>query len=184
MTREVSFPLLLNERGLMGPGAEVGVARGVFSRAILDAWAGPEFHMVDSWRTWAHEVWRDRTMWEADHRDNCRAALAVASDFAPRVHVHPWPSAFASSFFPPAYFDWVYIDANHGHEAVCEDLVCWSRLVRAGGMLAGHDFVDGAKFGRPDIEVRRAVLDVFPHAHVELLDPREDFPSWWICMPA
>jgi hypothetical protein len=39
----------LNRRGLLGSGVEVGVARGDFSRVILDHWQGQRLYLVDCW---------------------------------------------------------------------------------------------------------------------------------------
>jgi hypothetical protein len=34
----------------------------------------------------------------------------------------------------------VYIDANHDFDSVMMDLILWSRKVRSGGIVAGHDY--------------------------------------------
>jgi hypothetical protein len=36
--------------------------------------------------------------------------------------------------------DFIYIDGDHGEEAVKEDLAAWFPLLRPGGLMAGHDF--------------------------------------------
>ncbi len=61
--------------------------------------------------------------------------------------------------FPDNYFDLVYIDANHGHENVKQDIIAWFPKVKENGILAGHDYESnypGVKqavdeiFGKPD----------------------------------
>ena len=55
--------------------------------------------------------------------------------------------------------DLVYIDGNHAHEFVVEDITLWMPKVKRGGYLTGHDygFRDGVKtgvdyiFGQPEI---------------------------------
>ena len=47
----------------------------------------------------------------------------------------------------------VFIDADHRYEAVKADIAAWLPLVRAGGVLAGHDIQDEG--------VRRAVTEAF-----------------------
>jgi len=37
--------------------------------------------------------------------------------------------------------DFVYIDGHHGFKYVAEDICEWSKKVRKGGVIAGHDFV-------------------------------------------
>ena len=36
--------------------------------------------------------------------------------------------------------DFVYLDANHEDPYITEDIVEWSKKVRSGGILAGHDY--------------------------------------------
>lgn len=35
--------------------------------------------------------------------------------------------------------DFVFIDADHSYEAVRKDILTWSKKVREGGMICGHD---------------------------------------------
>lgn len=44
--------------------------------------------------------------------------------------------------FADGSLDFVYIDANHELPFVTEDIFYWSRKVRAGGIIAGHDFYE------------------------------------------
>jgi hypothetical protein len=41
---------------------------------------------------------------------------------------------------PEGSLDFVYIDANHEYPWVTEDIVHWSKRVRPGGIVAGHDY--------------------------------------------
>ncbi len=41
-----------------------------------------------------------------------------------------------------ATFDFVFIDADHGYEAVAADIDAYLPLVRPGGIVAGHDYAD------------------------------------------
>ncbi len=36
--------------------------------------------------------------------------------------------------------DFVYIDANHSFKFVAQDIDGWSRKVRTGGVISGHDY--------------------------------------------
>ena len=49
--------------------------------------------------------------------------------------------------FPPATFNWVYIDADHSYEAVKADLAACRAVLKPGGILAGHDYVNMPHFG-------------------------------------
>ena len=39
------------------------------------------------------------------------------------------------------FFDFIYVDARHDFKGVYEDLVAWWPKLRAGGIMAGHDYV-------------------------------------------
>src|ERR1700733_13705770 len=43
------LPVVLNERNLLGEGAEVGVRRGDFSAHILRQWKGSKLWLIDAW---------------------------------------------------------------------------------------------------------------------------------------
>jgi len=71
--------------------------------------------------------------------------------------------------------DAVYIDADHSHAAVLADLAAWAPKVRRGGVISGHDYLDGVLpegvFG-----VRSAVLEFFGREPDFVT--QEKWPSW------
>ena len=69
--------------------------------------------------------------------------------------------------------DYVYIDANHNYEAVLKDLDVWYPTVKAGGILAGHDW-DAGIFG-----VRKAVEE-WAGANDKLHVLNHKGCDWWI----
>ena len=44
--------------------------------------------------------------------------------------------------------DFVYIDANHTEPFVTQDITEWSKKVRPGGVVSGHDYYSGSKDNR------------------------------------
>lgn|SRR5678816_2115288 len=65
--------------------------------------------------------------------------------------------------------DFVFLDGDHHEAALRRDIECYSEILRAGGLLAGHDY------GNPEHPgVKRAVDDVFPEAK------RAAFSIWWV----
>jgi predicted O-methyltransferase YrrM len=52
-------------------------------------------------------------------------------------------SAEAATMFENGSLDFVYLDADHSFESAWQDLSVWYPKVRIGGILAGHDFLDG-----------------------------------------
>jgi predicted O-methyltransferase YrrM len=85
--------------------------------------------------------------------------------FGERVRHLRMTSVEASSLVagePP--FDLVFIDADHHHEFVLQDIDSWRPRVRPGGVLSGHDYQH--KFPG----VHRAVADRFCLLDVGLAD--------------
>jgi predicted O-methyltransferase YrrM len=44
--------------------------------------------------------------------------------------------------FEDESLDFVFIDGNHAYEWVVQDIALWSKKVRKGGIIYGHDFDD------------------------------------------
>lgn len=56
------------------------------------------------------------------------------------VEVLDEPSVQAAARFADGSVDRVFLDGSHDGPSVAEDLVAWSRTLRQGGVLAGHDY--------------------------------------------
>ena len=50
------------------------------------------------------------------------------------------PSAEAVRWIPDDSLDFVFIDGNHSYENVLEDITEWTKKVKPGGIVAGHDY--------------------------------------------
>jgi hypothetical protein len=162
-TRE-QLPMLLNHRGLVGRGVEIGVDEGRFSEHILLSWRGRNLLSVDAWM-------------EGNERyDAVRDRLGV---FGERSTVWKATSVQAAERVEDGTLDFAYIDAKHDYDSVMEDLRAWHRKVRPGGILAGHDYIDG---DLPDEEsrVKSAVDDYFRPLGLTVRSTYQDAPfnSW------
>jgi glycosyltransferase involved in cell wall biosynthesis len=113
--------------GLMGlkKGAEVGVSRGEHSEVMLQNIPGCELLCVDSW---------DGEYW-GKHYEDAQKRLAPYNATLIRK-----PSLEAARDVPLLSLDFVYIDASHDVDNVMLDLIVWSRRVKQGGIVAGHDY--------------------------------------------
>ena len=56
--------------------------------------------------------------------------------------------------YGPKSFDWVFLDGDHSYEAVKSEIEVYSKLVRVGGLMSGHDYYFEG--------VREAVCEAFP----------------------
>lgn len=127
--------VLLNDRDEMlrrlprgGRVCELGTWRGDFARQILDVVQPDELHLVDI------------------TFENCRRD--VLEDARVRRH-EMMTTAYLEAAETPD-FDWIYVDADHGYEAVAADIAAARGRVKPGGLLVFNDF---ARIVRPGLGV-------------------------------
>lgn len=144
---------LLPDRGVMldrlprgGVVAEIGVAFGAFSRQILTRNAPRALHLIDAWST-------------ERYGDGLAAVQRDLADEIARgdVIVHQGLSTDVLAGFPPAMFDWVYIDTNHTYDTTKQELELCAPRIAPGGRIAGHDFCTGNVIGAVPYGVVEAV---------------------------
>ena len=122
-----------------GTVAEIGVQGGVFSRSILDFNRPEKLYLIDCWEHQADDVYgADPSNYPDEAHEILRALVQRTFCTDPRVHIVKAYSQQATAWFPSAFFDWIYIDANHLQ--VCQDIETWWRTVKPGGWFVGHDY--------------------------------------------
>lgn len=124
------LPQFFQEMGFKA-GAEIGVAQGNFSEKFLKM--GLELFAIDSWK--AYEDYPNPRL-DADYEQ----AKNLLSAY-PNGHIIRKTSMEAAADFKDNSLDFVYIDGNHQLKFVIEDLVEWTKKVKPGGIIAGHDYV-------------------------------------------
>lgn len=179
------LPVLLDARGLFGCGVEVGVKEGDFSEHLLRHWRGSHLISVDPWMEDAAEAYVDvANVPQAVHEGFHAKAVRRLAAFGGRSSVWRTTSAEAAERIPHHSLDFVYLDARHDHDSVLEDLHAWFDRVRPGGVLAGHDYVDG-HFTAGVFGVKSAVDAFFAErgipVYATLLD--EPWLSWMVEIP-
>jgi len=174
-----------NRNGLMGEGVEVGVLTGEFSACLLKTWEGRLLHCVDSWSDQtANENYKDgNNVPEDQHEKNYLKTIQNLSQYASRYKLHRAMSVDAAKSFRDGSLDFVYIDAGHYYDAVMEDLNSWVPKIRQGGIICGHDYLDGViRIGSVDshFEVKRAVDQWAKQHGLEVLHSGEELWKSWI----
>lgn len=174
---------LLEARGLRGVGAEIGVQRGLFSHYLLSHWSG-SLISIDPWV--CQDSYDDCANVVQEEQENiCQEACQRLSTFGTRSQIWRMTSDQASIHVANSSLDFVYLDARHDRESVTEDLTAWWPKVRAGGVVAGHDFLDGdlpeGSFG-----VRSAVTEFFAERQIVVKATFLDPPwfSWVVVVPS
>jgi hypothetical protein len=176
------LPFILNGRGLLGEGVEVGVQHGRFSEFILQHWRGRVLYSVDAWKAFPRTEYRDVLNVSQEEQDRVYdEARQRLVRFGPRSRMMRQLSTEAAKEFRDGQLDFVYLDAMHSYQGVADDLCVWHTKVRQGGILGGHDYMNG-EIGGTLFGVKQAV-DEFAAGHgcrVKVTRAEPDFKSWFI----
>jgi predicted O-methyltransferase YrrM len=118
------------------------------------------------------------------HDQNYAETLHRLKRFGTRCSILRTTSADAAPQFADGSLDFVYIDARHYRAGIDEDLKLWAPKVRPGGILCGHEYLDGVlPSGR--FEVKSAVDAWALERGLEIVTSGEPiWRSWFIRMPA
>ena len=151
-------------------GAEIGVYKGEFTVKLCKA--GLYVFSVDPWKAY-YDVLnlinpKDHVKLEASQKrqdflfEHTKRALA---SYTKQVTFVRKTSMDALLDFKDGSLDFVYIDANHNFKNVAEDICEWSKKVRSGGVVAGHDYAyNDRKPNDPDVLHVKFVVDAYTRA--------------------
>ena len=181
----VELPILLNERRLFGCGVEIGVQQGEFSENILRYWRGMHLISVDPWREDTPENYVDiANVLQPTHELFFQATSKRLAKYGSRSTIWRMTSLEAAPLIPRHSLDFVYIDARHDYPAVMEDLNAWFDKVRPGGIVAGHDYIDGT-FPAGEFGVKSAVDEFFYGKQLPVYSTLLDQPwlTWMVEVP-
>jgi hypothetical protein len=115
-------------------GVEVGVYRGEYTEVL--AKSGLKIYGIDPWLSYEDYEY---DKWQSKHDYNLEQARKRLAVY-PNVVLIRKMSMDAVRDFADESLDFVYIDGNHRFKFIAEDLMEWSRKVRTGGIIAGHDY--------------------------------------------
>jgi len=132
------FAAILDARGYK-TAAEIGVAWGAYSVELLANSHLETLYCVDNWAQRPRNR-RCRQPWGIPR--NRRRAVRALRPFGVRAHILWMESGEAAEYLTQrgVMLDFVYVDASHAYADVKRDIELWWPLVRAGGILAGHDY--------------------------------------------
>ena len=169
-----AFPNVLNKLGL-SRGAEIGVAFGGHSEAILQHTNVSKLYAIDSYR---HRPEYDDPMnlpQPVFDRlfERTGERLGVFGDRVQQIRLDSVEAADQIS----EPLDFVYIDGDHSYEGIRADLDAWFPLIREGGIIAGHDY------GQPAFPGVKAAADQF-FKRFGITVTHEGKGVWWARRPA
>lgn len=191
---------LLQEYGLK-TGIEVGVQRGLYAEILLKKWKScTNYKLVD---LWAHQKNYEDIANVSDEKQESlyQETQARLKPWAHKTEYYKMLSTEASKKIAEKegqeLVDFIYIDARHDYCGVTEDLVHYWPLLKAGGIMAGHDYRSNDEFegqdwglchdgSRHESAVKGAVNDFFvPRGITVSVVYREshDWNSWMAQKP-
>ncbi len=115
-------------------GVEVGVYTGQFTERL--AKAGLQVYGVDPWMVYEDFSHSKSQRREEGHYEAAKERLASYHNCT----LIRKTSMDAVKDFENESIDFVYIDGNHKFKYIAEDIWEWSKRVKKGGIVSGHDY--------------------------------------------
>lgn len=129
-----NLPQLFTKLGF-NIGAEVGVMRGEFAQVLASSMPGLRLYCIDPWQVLPdYEEESHQEVFDAYYQE-AKSRLAPYNCKLIRE-----PSLDAARKFTDQSLDFVYIDGNHTLQHVINDIATWSKKVKVGGIISGHDY--------------------------------------------
>lgn len=144
ISRRVGLLDIFNQKGFT-IGVEIGTDRGGYAKNICERMPGVELYTIDPWLPYneGNEVKDIEKMIEIQAE-----ARETLSSYPNCTIIHD-TSMNTVEVFDDNSIDFVFIDGNHEFAGVYEDIEEWTKKVKPGGIIAGHDYKkdDSRKYG-------------------------------------
>tara|TARA_Y100000310_G_C20645198_1_gene796155 strand:+ start:925 stop:1527 length:603 start_codon:yes stop_codon:yes gene_type:complete len=181
LKRRKHLAWLINKKGIKR-GVEIGVARGKFSRFLLDNSKLDILYSIDPWasedKEKATEVFQEAT-----------ERLAPLGD---RSCIMRMPSLEGAKAFKDESLGFIYIDADHSYKGITSDIAAWWPKVKPGGIFSGHDYKNmrrsSSRFVCPGLDtagpakVKQAVQEFIKREELRLILTKPPI-SWLVIKP-
>jgi predicted O-methyltransferase YrrM len=164
-------------------GVEIGVSTGRYSLKLCEGIPGLRLYCVDPWKFYEGYVEQHKP----EDQKNLNNALRIAQE-----RLQSYDCEFVRKFsmdavkgFRDETLDFVFIDGNHSYEYVIDDIREWSKKVKKGGIVAGHDYWNSA-----DLKDGLWIKDMTPEEKIRLcqvkdavndLTKAEGIDPWFVC---
>ena len=161
---------LIQERGLK-IGAEIGIGYGGNAENILKNTDIKKLYGVDPF-THSENANSVMNVCQEDFNDIYGFVKQKLSPFSDRFELIRKTSVKASDEVPNN-LDFVYIDGEHSYEGVFSDLCAWTKKIRIGGIIAGHDY------NHPNLPGIKKAVDEFLRRFGWEIHTEDNF-VWWV----
>ena len=133
--RLTDLPLLFNELKFK-KGAEIGVLGGVYSEILCRSNPDLKLYSIDAWQFYPLK----KNFRRAHHYPPIyEEAINRLGQYPNNTIIKKW-SMDALKDIKDGFLDFVFIDADHRYESVTADIAGWSKKVKKGGIVSGHDY--------------------------------------------
>lgn len=119
-------------------GAEIGVSKGRYARALCERIPSLKLYCIDPWEAYDDYI---------EHHDEAGQIVLNKLFEVAKERLAPYNHEFVKKYsmdavkdFKDESLDFVFIDGNHSFQYVINDIAEWSKKVRTGGIIAGHDY--------------------------------------------
>ncbi len=114
--------------------AEIGVAEGGLSREIVRRTRPRKLYLVDPWNSKNIAAYSEKSLRNIEKDLSSHISSGI-------VELRRGYSSDVLPGFEDDHLDWVYVDGAHDYAGVKQDLANCMRIVKPGGLIAGHDYV-------------------------------------------
>lgn len=157
--------------------AEIGVQAGRFSETLLKSQSIKSLFLIDCWTH--QENYKDIANVTLNEQEELFKLVQNKFVNDSRVHIVRGFSIEVCETFADLKFDFIYLDANHSYDEIKKDIHHWYAKLKFGGMLSGHDYLDG-DIPQGNFGVKKAV-DEFAkeHNHEVFITDEPEWKSWY-----
>ena len=126
---------LVSKMTTNGNVAEIGVNKGKFSKTILKLNKPRRLHLIDCWGSIRYSSSEEKFVRKEFNDEITAGTIIINKGLSTEVLTH----------FEDAYFDWVYIDSDHGYQVTMAELILLDSKIRENGIIAGHDYTSRSR---------------------------------------
>jgi predicted O-methyltransferase YrrM len=173
ISRRVGLLDLFNEKGFK-TGVEVGTDQGEYAEDIILRMPEVKLTTIDPWTPFTEG---DEVLDAEKIEERYRTAETRLSPY-PNCTILRMTSMEAVRLFPDNFFDFVFIDGNHTFDHVYEDIFEWTKKVKPGGVVAGHDYVRDVERDYGVIEAVNDYVNNFSIDPLFILKRGSFVPCW------
>lgn len=117
-------------------GAEIGVADGRYSEILCQQIPDLTLYCIDSWAK--YENWRSQEYQDSAYQKAVRRlqeyGVSIIRATSVEAYINLEPLVEDESL------DFVFIDGDHHFDQVMTDIILWTKRVKKGGIVSGHDY--------------------------------------------